>query len=96
MQLVLVAFENRKVKLFEAETGHFQFEFVFEDKTLDQLYSSVTDGQQNEGDAAKALSPSAGQTSARGTSVKRPGSARRGLSSTHVGGSSVSPEGMRS
>ena len=32
---MLVAFENRKVKMFDASNGHFQYEFSFLDNSLD-------------------------------------------------------------
>ena len=34
---MLVAFENKKVKMFDASNGHFQYEFTFVDNSLDAI-----------------------------------------------------------
>ena len=38
--LLLIAFENHSVKMFEADTGHFDHEFKFHDNSLDNSATS--------------------------------------------------------
>ena len=50
MQLMIITFENRKVKLFEVETGHFQSEFSFVDSSLDTFARPKSEGSHDSSD----------------------------------------------
>ena len=50
VQLMIITFENRKVKLFEVETGHFQCEFQFLDSSLDTFTAPENNDSSKEQD----------------------------------------------
>lgn len=52
VQLMIITFENRKVKLFEVETGHFQSEFLFVDSSLD-TYTNTRARSEHSSDSGR-------------------------------------------